>query len=188
MNKNIKLIVAFLIITFGIYLLFNREIAWGIVLLVLSIIPIILYFRNEYILLAFWQLRKQNLVGAQKWLNKITNPESQLFKQQHGYFQYLNGVCIAQENPAKAEGYMRKALQLGLLFDHDKALASVNLAVASLSKGKKAEAEKYLIDAKKYDKQNMLGEQIKMIKEQMKKVNIGKNIQNPNMRNRGKYF
>ena len=188
MNKYIKLVLSVLMIIGGIILIVNRETAWGVILIILSIFPIVLFFRNEFILLAFWQIRKQNLAGAKKWLDKISNPSKQLHRQQMGYFNYLNGICVSQDNPAKAENYMRKSLELGLTFDHDKALASLNLAGSLLSKGKKNEAEKYLADAKKYDKSNMLGDQIKMMKEQMKRVNIGRNMHNPHMRNRGKYF
>ena len=77
MNKYIKLVIAAIIIGFGIYLMFNRQIGFGILMVFLSAIPIILFFRNEYILLAFWKLRKQDLVGARSWLDKVTNIKSQ---------------------------------------------------------------------------------------------------------------
>lgn len=68
MNKYIKFVVAALIIALGVYLMFNRNIGWGIVLVILSAIPIALFFKNENILLAFWQLRKQNMEKASKFL------------------------------------------------------------------------------------------------------------------------
>ncbi|NHW17277.1 DUF2892 domain-containing protein, partial [Escherichia coli] len=51
-NKYIKLVVAALMIAFGVYLMFNRNIGWGIVMVLLSSLPIILFFKNEFILLA----------------------------------------------------------------------------------------------------------------------------------------
>jgi type IV secretory pathway VirB2 component (pilin) len=53
MNKYIKFVAAAIIIALGVYLMFNRNIGWGIVLVVLSAIPIALFFKNENILLAF---------------------------------------------------------------------------------------------------------------------------------------
>jgi len=85
MNKYIKLVIAVLMIGGGIYLYTEREYAWGTILIFLTFIPILLFFRNENILLAFWQMRKQDIVGARKWLDRITNPEAQLVRKQMGY-------------------------------------------------------------------------------------------------------
>ena len=49
----------------------NRQIGWGIVIVFFSLSPILLFFKNEYILLAFWQMRKQNFVKAAHWLTYI---------------------------------------------------------------------------------------------------------------------
>ena len=54
MNKYIKLVIAGLMVAGGIFLMFNRQIGWGIVCVVLSIVPIVLFFKNEYILLSLW--------------------------------------------------------------------------------------------------------------------------------------
>ena len=48
MNKNIKLAVAALLIGLGIYMMFfTRETGWGVVVFLLSALPIFLYFKNE---------------------------------------------------------------------------------------------------------------------------------------------
>jgi hypothetical protein len=60
-HKNIKLILAALIIGSGIWSFIDGEIGNGIFLIFLSLIPIFLYFKNEFILLAFLKLRKQDL-------------------------------------------------------------------------------------------------------------------------------
>lgn len=188
-NKYIKLIIATLIIASGIYFMFNRQIGLGILIVILSLIPILLFFRNEYILLAFWKLRKQNLSEARKWLNKITNPKSQLVRKQMGYYNYLMGITEAQDNPSKADSYMRTALDYGLSFKHDRALATLTIASGAMMRGNKNEAERLLNEAKKLDTSNMLGDQIKMMKEQMKKVNVSRsNMINPNMRSRSRYM
>ena len=89
MNKYIKFVAAALIIAAGIFLIFNRSWGWGTVLIILSAIPIALFFKNENILLAFWQLRKQNMEKASKFLSNITDYKSQLHKSQYGYYHYL---------------------------------------------------------------------------------------------------
>jgi hypothetical protein len=38
------------------------------------------------------------------------------------------------------------------------------------------------------DNKGMFTDQIKMMQEQMKRINVGRNLQNPNMRRRGKHF
>lgn len=187
MNKYIKFVIAALMIAAGIFLMMNRNIGWGIVLVVFSAIPIFLFFKNEYILLAFWFLRKQNMIKAANWLSKITNFQSQLHKSQYGYFHYLQGLTLAQENPAKVEPLMRKALEFGLNMKHDRAMATLNLAGGAMQKGRRQEAQKLLEEAKKLDTAGMMTDQIKMMKDQLKMPSMQKHIHNPNMRQRGKF-
>ncbi|MBU8883951.1 DUF2892 domain-containing protein [Kaistella sp. DKR-2] len=187
MNKYIKFVIAALIIAAGGYLMMNRNIGWGIVLVILSAIPILLFFKNEFILAAFWYLRKQNMVKASHWLSKITSFESQLHKSQYGYFHYLQGLTLAQENPGKVEPYMRKALEYGLNMKHDRAMATLNIAAGAMQKGRKQEAQKLLEEAKRLDTAGMMTDQIKMMKDQLKMPTMQKHMHNPNMRNRGKF-
>lgn len=188
MNKYIKFIIAAVFIGVGIYLMMNRQIGWGIVVALLAAVPVFLFFKNEYILLAFWQLRKQNMPKAAEWLSKITNYPSQLHKSQYGYFNYLTGLTLAQDQPKKVEPYMKKALQYGLNMKHDRAMATLNLAAAAISQGKKQEGQRLLDEAKKLDSAGMMTEQIKMMKDQLKMPSMQKHMHNPQMRNRGKYF
>ena len=55
---------------------------------------------------------------------------------------------------------------------HDLAMAKLNLAGIAFSKRRKQEANILLKEAQQLDKHNMLGEQIKMMKEQMKRASI----------------
>ncbi|OEK07706.1 hypothetical protein A8C32_16770 [Flavivirga aquatica] len=169
-NKIIKLIIAAGIIVFAVYQFTEGYIGNGIMLILLSLIFIFLYFKNEFILLAFLKLRKQDFEGAKKWLNKIKNPESALVKKQRGYFNYLHGIMVSQDNMNDAEKYFKKALALGLSMDHDLAMAKLNLAGIAFSKRKKQEAQKLLSEAQKLDKQGMLTDQIKMMKQNMKRT------------------
>ena len=169
-HKNIKLVLAGLIIATAVWQFTESNIGNGIFLLILAIIPIFLYFKNEYILLAFLQLRKQNFAGAQKWLSKITNPETALVQKQQGYYNYLQGLMLSQTNLIQAEKYFKKAIQLGLNRDMDLAVAKLNLAGVAMSRRRKIEATNLIAEVKKLDKQGMLKEQIAMMKEQMKKI------------------
>ncbi|NNM19391.1 MAG: DUF2892 domain-containing protein [Croceitalea sp.] len=169
-NKNIKLVITFLIVAYAVYQFVEGEIGNGIFLILLSAIFIFLYFRNEIILLAFLRMRKQDLVGTEKWLSKIKNPEAALVKKQQGYYNYLHGIIYSQKNLTQAEKYFKKALTLGLNMDYDVAMAKLSLAGISMQKRRKREATQYLKEAKKLDKNNMLTEQIKMMQQQMKKI------------------
>jgi tetratricopeptide (TPR) repeat protein len=169
-HKNIKIILASLIICSGIWRFTESEIGNGIFLIFLSIIPIFLYYKNEFILLAFLKLRKQDFLGAQKWLARIKNPESALVRKQQGYFNYLHGIMLSQTNLIQAEKYFKKAIELGLSMDMDLAVAKLNLAGVAMTRRRKLEATTLLNEAKKLDKQNMLKEQIVMMKEQLKKM------------------
>jgi hypothetical protein len=54
--------------------------------------------------------------------------------------------------------------------DHDKAMVNLQLAGIAMTKRRKREAVNLLNEAKKLDKHGMLKDQIKMVKEQMKKI------------------
>lgn len=189
MNKNIKLIVAALLIALGVYMMFfTRSWGWGIVVFLLAAFPILLYFKNENILMAFWHFRKQNLAKASGFLNNITNYKSQLHKSQYGYFHYLTGLTFAQDQPAKVEPYMKKALEYGLNMKQDRAMATLNLAASAISKGRKQEGQRLLEEAKRLDSAGLMTDQIKMMKDQLKVPSMQKHMHNPHMRQRGKFF
>ncbi|MCK0133507.1 DUF2892 domain-containing protein [Arenibacter sp. S6351L] len=169
-NKNLKLVIAALIIAYAVYQFVEGNIGNGISLLLLSSIFIFLYYRNEIILLAFLRMRKQDLAGTKKWLDKIKNPDAALTKKQNGYYNYLNGIIFSQTNLTQAEKYFKKALKFGLNMDYDVAMAKLSLAGIAMQKRRKREATTLLNEAKKLDKQNMLAEQIKMMQQQLKKI------------------
>jgi len=184
-NKNIKLVIAALIIAYAVYQFTEGYIGNGIMYILLSFIFIFLYFKNEFILLAFLKLRKQDFAGATNWLNKIKNPSAALVKKQEGYFYYLHGVMVSQTNMNDAEKHFKKALGLGLSMDHDVAMAKLNLAGIAFSKRRPIEAKQLLNEAEKLDKRGILTEQIKMMKDGMKKSQGPKqHYGNRNMRRR----
>jgi len=169
-NKNIKLVLALLIVAYAGYQFVDGEIGNGIFLILLALIFVFLYFRNELILLSFLRMRKQDLEGTEKWLKKIRNPQTALTTKQQGYYNYLHGIIYSQKNLTQAEKYFRKALKLGLNMDYDLAMAKLSLAGIAMQKRRKREATTLLQEAKKLDKNNMLGEQIKMMQQQLKRI------------------
>ena len=169
-HRIIKLIIAGLTVVAGIWQFIEGNVGNGIFLIVLTAFPVFLYYKNEFILLAFLKLRKQDFEGAKKWLAYIKNPETALVRKQQGYFNYLHGIMLSQTNLNQSEKYFKKAIELGLSMDMDLAVAKLNLAGIAMSRRRKLEATNLLNEAKKLDKQNMLSDQIKMMKDQMKKI------------------
>ncbi|APX99831.1 hypothetical protein CLV86_2100 [Lacinutrix venerupis] len=169
-NKVFKLIIAGLILATAIWQFTEGGIGNGIMLIFLALIFVFLYFKNEFILLAFLKLRKQDFPGAQKWLNKIKNPEAALVTKQQGYFNYLQGIMVSQTDMNLAEKHFKKAVNLGLSMDQDMAMAKLNLAGIAFSKRRKQEATILINEAQKLDKNNMLKEQIKEMKANMKRA------------------
>ena len=169
-HRFIKLILVALILVAAVWQFTESNIGNGIFLIFLSLIPLFLYFKNEFIILAFLQLRKQNFEGAKKWLSKIKNPETALVQKQQGYYNYLQGLMVSQTNLLQAEKFFKKAIELGLNMDMDLAVAKLNLAGVAMSRRRKLEATNLINEAKKLDKQGMLKDQIVMMKEQLKKI------------------
>ncbi|MBE7684858.1 DUF2892 domain-containing protein [Tenacibaculum piscium] len=169
-NKNIKLIIAGVISLWAIYEFAQVHIMNGISILLLAGIFVFFYFKNEFILLAFMQLRKQNFEGTKKWLAYIKNPSTALIQKQEGYFNYLQGIMLNQTNITQAEKFLKKAVKLGLAMDHDLAMAKLQLAGIAMTKRRKREATILMNEAKKLDKHGMLKEQMQMMKKQMAKI------------------
>lgn len=171
-HKNIKLFVVVLLFAYAIFQFTESYIGNGIMWIFLGLIILFLYFKNELILLAFLRLRKQDFAGTEKWLSKIRNPKSALTRKQQGYYNFLKGIMVSQTNMNESEKFFKTAISLGLSMDHDLAMAKLNLAGIAFTKRRKQEAQRLLKEAQNLDKRNMLSEQIKMMKQQMKKASI----------------
>lgn len=169
-NKNIKLVIAVLITAWAVYEFTKGHIMNGISILLLAGIFVFFYFKNEILLLAFLKLRKQDMEGTAKILDKIKDPSTALLTKQQGYYNFLRGITVSQTNLTQAEKFFKKALKLGLSMDHDKAMAKLQLAGIAMTKRRKREATNLIAEAKKLDKHGMLTDQIRMVKQQMKKI------------------
>mgnify|MGYP001331832037 FL=1 len=168
--KVIKLILSFISIGFAVYQFIDDYIGNGILFVLLSGMFILLYFKNEIIFLSFLRLRKQDFIGTEKWLSRITNIERNLVRKQQGYYYYLMGIIQSQKNLTQAEKYFKTAIKLGLSMSHDLAMAKMSLAGIYMQKRRKREAQQLLTEAKKLDRHGMLSGQMKMIQQQMKKI------------------
>jgi len=170
LHKNIKLAIAALLLATAIWQFTERNIGNGIFIILLALIVILLYFKNEILILTLFKLRKQDMEGAKKMLSKIKNPDGALLRKQNGYYNYLNGIIVSQDNLTLAEKYFKRAVELGLNQDADMAVTKLQLAGISFSKNKQAEGAKLMTEAEKLDKNNMLKDQILMMKNQLKQV------------------
>jgi hypothetical protein len=170
MANIIRLIIACVIMGAAVALCAFGFWGWGILVLFLGGIVLLSYFFNENMIIAQWFLRKEKSEKAEEWLLKITNYETQLNKSQHGYYNLLIGLIESRKSPLKSEKYFKKSLQLGMKMSHNTALAKLSLAGIAMAKRNKREAQMYLSEATKDDKNKLLTEQIKMMKAQMSQM------------------
>ncbi|MBB5436709.1 Na+-transporting methylmalonyl-CoA/oxaloacetate decarboxylase gamma subunit [Pedobacter sp. AK017] len=167
MPNVVRLILGFAVLGGSITLMVFGFWGWGILALFISILIIVTYFFNENMLLAQWFLRKDNMAKAEVYLKKITNYEKQLIRVQHGYYNLLVGLIESRKAPMQSEKYFKKSLSLGMHMDHNIALAKLSLAGIAMAKRNKREAQMYLTEAKKADKNKLLADQIKQMKDQL---------------------
>ncbi|MBS9768910.1 MAG: DUF2892 domain-containing protein [Flavobacteriaceae bacterium] len=170
LNKIIRIVIATALFAWSIYEFYQGHIGNGIFILFLMGIVIFTIFRNEMMLLAFWYVRKQNFPKAEKFLNYIKNPEQSLVKGQAAYYYFLHGLINSQTNLKIAEKHFKKALNIGLRLDHDKALAKLQLAGMAMQRRRKREATMLLNEVKKLDKTKMLKEQVDMMKQNLARI------------------
>ena len=167
MPNVVRLIIAFIILGASVALMIFGFWGWGILALFISILVAVTYFFNENMLLAQWYLRKDNMPKAEQFLKRITNYETQLISVQRGYYNLLIGLIESRKAPMQSEKYFKKALSLGMHMDHNVALAKLSLAGIAMGKRNKREAQMYLAEAKKADKNKLLADQIKQMKDQL---------------------
>lgn len=169
-HKNIKLLVVAVLVGLAVWQFTERHIGNGIFILILSLIVLLFYFKNEILIMTLFKLRKQDMDGAKKMLDKIKNPQGALLQKQEGYYNYLNGIVVSQTNLTQAEKFFKRAIELGLNQREDLAVAKLQLAGIAMTRRRKVEATRLLNEAQKLDRKNMLKDQVKMMKQQMKKI------------------
>jgi len=167
MSNIIRLIIACVVLGAAVALCAFGFWGWGILVLFLGGFVLLSFFFNENMIIAQWFLRKEKSEKAEEWLLKITDYEKQLHKGQFGYYNLLIGLIESRKAPLKSEKYFKKSLQLGMKMSHNTALAKLSLAGIAMAKRNKREAQMYLSEAAKDDKNKLLADQIKMMKQQM---------------------
>jgi len=167
MSNIFRLIIACVVFVAAVALCVFHFWWWGILVLFIGGFILLSFFFNENMIVAQWFLRKENNEKAEVWLLRIKDYEKQLHKGQHGYYNLLIGLIESRKAPMKSEKYFKKSLQLGMRMSHNVALAKLSLAGISMAKRNKREAQMYLSEATKDDKNKLLTDQIKMMKAQM---------------------
>lgn len=167
MSNIVRLIIACVVAGAGVTLCGFGFWGWGILVFLLGGMILLTFFFNENMLIAQFYLRKDNMAKSEEWLLKITDYEKQLNRAQHGYYNLLIGLLESRKAPMKSEKFFKKALSLGMKMSHNIALAKLSLAGIAMAKRNKREAQMYLQEATKEDKNKLLVEQIKMMKAQL---------------------
>lgn len=164
----IRVILGLAAVGFNVYLFYVGSWGWGITFILVTALIVLSFFRNENMIMALYHMRMGKQEKAWKALNRIKAPQF-MPKKQHAYVLYLRGMLGLQQDMgfAKSEQYIRKAMAMGLRTDQDKAVAKMQLAGICMQTGRKNEAKTLLSEAKKLDKNNMLKEQLDMMKKQM---------------------
>ena len=170
MSNIFRLIIACVVFVAAVALCVFHFWWWGILVLFIGGFILLSFFFNENMIVAQWFLRKENNEKAEVWLLRIKDYEKQLHKGQHGYYNLLIGLIESRKAPMKSEKYFKKSLQLGMRMSHNVALAKLSLAGISMAKRNKREAQMYLSEATKDDKNKLLTDQIKMMKAQMSQM------------------
>lgn len=168
-TRIIKGLITLAVLAWAVYEFIQGNIWSGVFITLLAIILGLMVFRSLRLMMAFLQLRGQKMEKAQRWLDRVKNPEK-LWKSQEAYYYYLVGLTQSQaQSITQAEKSFKKAVNTGLRMDHDKAVAKLNLAMIALSKNRPREAQSLISEVKKLDKRNMLKNEIKMVTQAMKK-------------------
>ncbi len=167
MSNIVRLIIACVILGTAVTLCGFGFWGWGILVFLIGGLVLLTFFFNENMIISQFYLRKEKNVEASKYLDKITDYEKQLHKSQWGYYNLLLGLMESRTAPMKSEKYFKKALSMGMRMSHNTALAKLSLAGISMAKRNKREAQQYLSEAQKDDKNKLLADQIKMMKSQL---------------------
>lgn len=169
-KKYLRLIIAGILLLGSIVLFVTGSVSIGILLVLLSGLIVLTYFKNEINLVVFYFVRKNKFQAAANVLKRVKHPEK-MIKSQEAYFYYLSGLVEAQNNnSSKAEKNFKKALSTGLRLGTDQAVAKLNLSGIALSQRNKKLSIHYLQEAKKLDKQKFLSAQIREIEGMLKRI------------------
>lgn len=163
---QLRLGIILLFTVLGIWLHIKTGITPAWYLYVTAFILLLTHFLFGTVWVAFAQLKRGNVLKAERLLNQIHQPNL-LLKRHRAYYHFSKGM-IALQKKRLSEGstYFGKAMELGLRNDTDRALACLNLAhIAFLGKRFEA-AREHLQKAKTFETTDL------MIKENLNKLEI----------------
>ena len=164
----IRCVLAAASLFFTVALFYNGSWGWGIVMIFVTAIVGLSFFRNEKMIMALNQMRQGNTDKAKHHIDRITHPQF-LPKKQHAYVLFLKAVLGTQElGFAKSEQLLRKAMGMGLRTGQDNAVARMHLAGICAQTGRRKEALSLLAEAKKLDESGMMKDQINDMQRQLK--------------------
>ena len=159
---RLAIIVLFTIIGIGLHVQIGFTPAWYLYLTVLLLL--LTHFLFGTVWAAFSQLKRGNLLKAEKLLNQIKQP-ALLAKRPRAYFHFTRGLIALQKKQLPdGDLHFKKAVELGLRNDTDKALASLNLAHIAYLRTHFESAREYLQKAKSFETSDL------MIKENVTKL------------------
>jgi tetratricopeptide (TPR) repeat protein len=164
-TRIIKITLAVASFGYMVYLFATGYWGQGIGMFFVTAIMVLLCLRSIRLDLAFFQLRQQKMDKAKQWLDRIK--ENHLWPNQRGYYHFLLGSIEGQKNVAAAERHLRESLKLGLRYDHDKAMANLNMALIMAGRRKKREALHFMGEAKRYDTKGLMKNEIKTYTKQI---------------------
>ncbi len=141
----------------------------GIFLILLALIVLFTYFKNEWMIMALLAMRKNEVEKAERRLLRIKDPDRALVRSERASYYFLLGAIRSQRNLTESERLFKKALEIGLS-RQEKAMAKLQLGAIAMQKGRRREAEALVSEAKRLDKGNLLDEQIAMIKQGLKRT------------------
>lgn len=165
-TRLLKILLAGSSLTYTVHLFTKAQTGAAIGMIFVTIILILATLRSMRLVMAFVYLRQQKMDDAKNWLAKIK--ENQLWPRQRGYYYFLMGSLTMEQNMNDAEKFLKRALQLGLRKDHDKAATNLNLAVVASARRKAPEAMRLVKECKRLDAKGVLARDIKMVEDAIK--------------------
>lgn len=162
-TRLLKILLAASSLAYTVYLFTKAQTGAAIGMIFVTIILTLATLRSMRMVMAFVHLRQQNMEKAKTWLARIN--DNQLWPRQRGYYYFLMGSMTMEQNMNDAEKFIKRALQLGLKQDHDKAAANLNLAVVASTRRKLPEAKRLIKESKRLDTKGALARDIKMVED-----------------------
>ena len=150
-------------IAYAVKLFLSGHTGSGVGMVILAILIGLTALRSIRMVLVAIRIQQQKMDKARKLLAGI-NPDH-LWPKNRGQYWFLQGNLVLESSLAEAEKAFRKALEVGLKRDEEKAAVMLNLAAIQGTKGRKKEAKALLVRAKRLDKKGMLKADIRTIEQ-----------------------